>query len=172
MWYDHRPNEVIEDLDFSLVSSAVLTFTLMLASFTFQMAAAAPGITSRCRNNRDGKTSTLLVCSPVRKSFPETPHWPPLRSPFPALSQTSTLKPKTRRGNGNTLTGLLTKIYFWAGSGVGFLWVLTTWIKQGFCEQGGRREWLLGRYPSVPPTDTRLVFLLSLAQLFGPFKIL
>lgn len=64
MWYDHRPNEVIEDLDSCLVSSAVVTFTLMLASFTFQMAAAAPGITSRCRNNRDRKTSTLLVSSP------------------------------------------------------------------------------------------------------------
>lgn len=58
-----------------LLSSATGSFTLMLASFVFQMAAAAPGITSRCRSNSNGKTSTLLVspspeCENASKELP------------------------------------------------------------------------------------------------------
>lgn len=34
-----------------------------------------------------------------------------------------TPKPKTGKGNGNTIIGLLTKIYSWAGSGLSFLCV-------------------------------------------------
>lgn len=69
---DHRARAVTEAPASSLLSSAVLTFAPALVPFVFQAAAAAPGITSRCRDDRGGKRLALPVSASAKGGNPSS----------------------------------------------------------------------------------------------------
>lgn len=138
---------------------------LMLTSFAFQTAAAILDVTSRWRQNLDGKTPTLLVSPQERR----TAAWKlPRDLPSGLISWFWVRCPLLKQrltGKGNTIFGLFPKIYFWAVRGVSLPCVLSTCIKQGLYYKGGGGKWLLGvgGCPQCLP-DTMLFFLQALAH--------
>lgn len=152
-----------------LFKPTITIFILMLPSFTFPVAAVALGITSRCRNSRHGKKSAPLVSPqewgnhsymlPVELSSGLTAQ---IRISCQLLNQILSRKMKALV----TKLGLLTKIYFWAGNEVNFLWVLCTLVKKTV--QLARKQEGVVVGEAAPPSCTMVFFF----NLWHAFRII
>lgn len=139
----------------------------VLVPFVFQGAAAAPGITSRCRNDRGGKRSALLASASAKGG---NPFWkPPRTSPLVSspvwarrlfdFSETEGWQGKWKDHYGLISQALLRS---WRRSHFALSAEELNKIGALLARKGGGMG--VGEIATMPPPDTMIFFLQSLAH--------